>query len=797
MTKFLKTSYTIHHQVESFFTGSLIQFNQDGEHFFCAHGSVINKVSVIDGQIKAKITTKNEDDIVLRFVLSPDDKLIVIAYHSGLIMKYNLVDDTIEREFKSIHQAPISILKINQSGTLLATGSSDGTIKLWNLKNHYCSRNLKGVNGVISCIEFLQDQDSELLFCSAGDNDIHIFDIESSKRLAKLSVHCSTITDMKISLDKSRLISVGRDKIAVIWNISRSDETSFGTSIRTMPIYESIESIVVISPDDLSKILNQTVEEDRLLFATIGEEGLIKVWDAKSGSKIFTQNENPLSSDRSPGSHCFELCQRPTYNELCVVSFDRNIFIYELPYLKLIQQLQGHIDEILSACWFAGDRYLAIASNSKDLKVMEVDTSNSQHHKGHSDIILCVQPVPNDPMCLITSSKDCLILIWSFDPTTMIPIITHRATGHTNAIHSIATLDGERIFFSGGEDTTLKKWSFIEGKTKSKPEAEKPCKSLVAVQTIKAHDDRIDDIAVSPNDQIVATASRDKTAKIFSVEGLQILATLRGHRRGIHAIEFSPVDQVIVTAGDTTLRMWNLQDFTCVKTFQGHECSVLNFSFLKSGLQMISIGSDGNMKLWDCKTNECTKTIDAHTGNTWALSLTCEDKLLVTGGQDEKITIWMDTTKEEQEARLINLQAQVTQEQDFLNYINKKRWRKALKIAISMENQANTLRVLKEILLEPDGTKELEEIISKMDLYKLNFLVECCVTWSSSAKNSSTAQILLSTIFRQLDHSSLVKISSLKSQQLKDLTKKSFDRYERLVQQATFADFFMKSFRIQ
>lgn len=803
MAKLLKTSYNIHHQVESFFTGSQIEFDQDGKHFFCADKSVINKVSIEDGQVKAQIKGQDEDDNIIRFALCPQGALIIIAYHSGLIMKFNLIDETVERVFKSIHTAPITFMRINPSGTLLATASTDGTVKLWNLKNHYCSHNLKGVNGVISSVIFQESSLGDLLFCAAGNDNIYIFDIESSKNITKLTTHCSTITDMKLTDDGNQLISVSRDKIAVIWNISRTEPQKFGTPIRTIPIYESIESFVILDAESISTLLGQSVEEDRVFFATIGEEGTIKFWDTKTGSKIFTQNEPPLSQDRSPGSICFQLCLRPESKQVCAVSSERDIFIYDLPKLDLAQQLQGHIDEIFSACWFADDNYLAIACNSNDLKVIEVNTSKTQHLKGHKDVVLCVKSVPSDPMCILSSSKDCSVLIWKFDPDTMAPSIIYRATGHTHAVHALAVLGDERIFFSGGEDTTLKRWSFVESrKEKRKREIDNsdnsPSDTLIAIQTIKAHDERIDDIAVSPNDQLVATGSRDKTVKIFSSAGLQILATLRGHRRGVYSVQFSPIDQVLVSAGDSTLRMWNLQDFTCVKTFQGHDCAVLNFAFLSSGLQMISVASDGNMKLWDCKTNECTKTIDAHSGNTWALSLTADDGMIATAGQDEKLVIWRDTTKEDQENRLANLQTQVMQEQDFVNYINKKKWRKAFKMAIAMENHSKSLAVVREILLEPDGTEELELILMKCRLDQIDFIIDCCISWMASAKNSWTAQQVFNIIVRKFDNEQLLRLPNLARnlEQLKNLTEKSFSRYERLVQQATFADFFLSSLRI-
>lgn len=66
-----------------------------------------------------------------------------------------------------------------------------------------------------------------------------------------------------------------------------------------------------------------------------------------------------------------------------------------------------------------------------------------------------------------------------------------------------------------------------------------------------------------------------------------LVNTLRGHKRGVWAAQFSPVDQAVATAsGDKTLRLWALADGTCLKTFEGHTASVLRLNFLSAGTQV-------------------------------------------------------------------------------------------------------------------------------------------------------------------------------------------------------------------
>ena len=54
---------------------------------------------------------------------------------------------------KAIHVGPISTMDFDCTSTLLATGSSDSTIKVWDIEKQYCTHNLKGHTGVVRWVE--------------------------------------------------------------------------------------------------------------------------------------------------------------------------------------------------------------------------------------------------------------------------------------------------------------------------------------------------------------------------------------------------------------------------------------------------------------------------------------------------------------------------------------------------------------------------------------------------------------------------------------------------------------------
>ncbi|SPO26172.1 related to UTP13 - U3 snoRNP protein [Ustilago trichophora] len=224
-----------------------------------------------------------------------------------------------------------------------------------------------------------------------------------------------------------------------------------------------------------------------------------------------------------------------------------------------------------------------------------------------------------------------------------------------------------------------------------------PLKSLV---TQRVHEKDINCLDVSPNNAMLATGSQDRTAKIFSIHFtpsssssskstasayLSNLATLKGHKRGVWACRFSPVDLALATAsGDKTIRLWSLKTFSSVKLFEGHTNSVLKLSFLSSGMQLVSCAGDGLVKVWNIKEEECATTIDAHDDKVWSIAVAKSESWLISAAADGGMKVWEDRTEEEKEEKRAEREEEVRMEQEFGNMLTKRDWRNAISLALQM-----------------------------------------------------------------------------------------------------------------
>ena len=76
------------------------------------------------------------------------------------------------------HESPIIVMAIDQTSSLVATGSADGIIKIWDIEGGFCTHNFHGHGGVISALKFYkQGQNNWKLVSGSGDCNIRIWDL--------------------------------------------------------------------------------------------------------------------------------------------------------------------------------------------------------------------------------------------------------------------------------------------------------------------------------------------------------------------------------------------------------------------------------------------------------------------------------------------------------------------------------------------------------------------------------------------------------------------------------------------
>uniref|UniRef100_A0A8R1YA34 WD_REPEATS_REGION domain-containing protein n=1 Tax=Onchocerca volvulus TaxID=6282 RepID=A0A8R1YA34_ONCVO len=762
-------SIGLFHSVEAIYTGGAIQWSLDGRTLFSACGNYIKASNLNDGKLSYKIGSEEESLRISTFLLNENCSSVVVAYTNGLLRNYRLpslesgsevVNPEIIRQWKSTNAGPILVMKFSKDDILLATGSADFVVKVWNLEERSCIGSLKNTSAV-SAIEFL-DKSRVVVGCTDGSSSL--FCLENPKKLIfRWTNHTSQIVSIIIER-LPEVVFVSRDQTLSIVNVDSYEK------IKVLPLFEPIEASVLASGS---------------LF-TVGEEGVLKSWNL--------ENAKLLRSANIYGSRINSIIYNQVCKKFLLATSDFNVFWVDEETFKIERQFAGFNDEIFDICFFGPKlEYLIAATNSSELRFYDTNTWSCHLITGHTDSVLSLSTASWDPMLFASSSKDNTFIIWNVDFNDDEEMKVEKAalaTGHTNNVTCVrfSNSSKHRFIVSVSNDTTIKLWPLknLREKTESL--------KLQSSATLVAHAKDITCLDISLNDRLCVTGSMDKTAKLWHIETDKMHFTiggmLNGHRRGVWDARFSPSTQAVVTcSGDCMIRVFSLPSRDCIATLAGHPSAVLNGVIVNSGKQIISADSGGLLKIWDIAANECITTVEAHDEKIWALQIANDESRLATAGSDGRIRIWEDISEKKREEEERSRAEKAHNEQILTNLMQQNHYAEALSFSLTLVRPYSCLKIVQAMMeLESD---ELHNAVKKLREEELVVLLNFASQWNTNSRTADVAQLVLYCVLHSFPPEALLKVPNFASviEAYIPYTIRHFDRLSRARQNAAFLNY--------
>ncbi len=284
------------------------------------------------------------------------------------------------------HRSWVTTLAFNPRTPLLASGSLDDTIKLWNLKSGQLLFSLqghpRGVNGV--CIS----AQGQVLVSCGDDETVRAWNLATGRRIHTLRGHVRDVTCVALGTQGWLLASGSKDRIINLWKLDK------GTLLRTLSGSIGAIKSLAISPDETRVISG-------------GMDNKVRLWDTQSGEMV-----------RSLSGH------QSTVNGVAVsgdglliasASKDRTVRLWSAGTGDQIHCLVGHLREVNGVAIGPDHRTIVSASSDTTVRVWDGKTGQSLATlTGHTNAVTAIA-IHRSGKLIATASADKTVRIWRQD----------------------------------------------------------------------------------------------------------------------------------------------------------------------------------------------------------------------------------------------------------------------------------------------------------------------------------------------------------------------------------------------
>ncbi len=221
-------------------------------------GHANGKVVVWDIDRAEKIATVHRSDAnVWAVAFTGDANHFAVASHDFKVALWDARQPSAPLAVLDGHENAVQALAYAPQQLLLASGSADRTVRLWNLDTLTLKRNYSGPRDAVTSLAF--SQNGKQLAAGALDGRIHIWSVASSRRLRALSGHRGRVAGVAFSMSGDLLASAGEDGTVRLWTLPR------GRIVRALTGHIGGATVVAFSPDG-----------QHLLSA--GVDGRVRIW---------------------------------------------------------------------------------------------------------------------------------------------------------------------------------------------------------------------------------------------------------------------------------------------------------------------------------------------------------------------------------------------------------------------------------------------------------------------------------------------------------------------------------------
>ena len=490
------------------------------------------------------------------------------------------------------HENWVTRIGIRSDGSIAVTGSTDKKVIVWDLERMELDCELTGHTDEIWSV--LVTANGKWAASGSNDKTICLWNLNERTLQFTFVGHTHQIPHIKASEDSQYLISASYDKTVKLWNLeSQTLEASFEGHTHFVRCAE-------FSPD------NETIFSG-------GADKTLRKWSlrVKQASTISQGHTDWIR----------RLAVLPNNKKFVSASKDKTVRLWSVEG-KLEHTFTGHKDEIWGLAVTPDGKFAVSGSHDKTVKMWNLMTLVLEHtFEGHENWVTFVFITP-DGRYAVTPSHDSTIGIWDLQER----VLVSKLQGHTGAVVRLALSADGKYAYSSSRDKTVRIWDIYNAQ-------------LIASFT--EHNDLILALAVDNMNKILVTGCNDKVLRFYSIANKRILGSVEGaHGGDINRIVITPEGTLAASASDDrTIKVWAITTMSLLWVLEGHTNIVTWIEMSQDGKYIISASRDKTVKLWSLEKVSLETSFNNHSDVLYSVALTSNSEFAISGSFDKTIAI--------------------------------------------------------------------------------------------------------------------------------------------------------------